>query len=133
MNLKGNFSMIRFIEHYFHYADERGSITGLINDGAWAEINLIQSEGNAVRGNHYHEYTEELFVILEGKIRLKLQRVKGQNFVGDCEEYLVQEGNVFIIEKNTNHVFEIVDASKWINALSIKTDSLNPDIVRVNS
>ena len=123
--------MIKFIENYFQHKDDRGSITGLVDFGQWEELNIIESEAGIKRGNHYHKNTEELFVILDGKIKISLQSVNDNKLEGEIIEYEVKQGDVFIIEVNTNHVFEILEKSRWINMLSIKTDMNSPDIIRV--
>jgi len=64
--------MIKILEPYFLFEDERGFLKGLINFGNWHEINLIYSQANSIRGNHYHKETEEIFIILEGKIKVTL-------------------------------------------------------------
>ncbi|NCD10923.1 MAG: cupin domain-containing protein [Epsilonproteobacteria bacterium] len=123
--------MIKFITNYFQHKDDRGSITGLVNFGQWEELNIIESEAGVKRGNHYHKNTQELFVILDGKIKISLQNIQGDRLAGEIKEYEVKQGDVFMIEINTNHVFEILEKSRWINMLSIKTDEKLPDIVRV--
>ena len=67
--------MIEFIPNYTKHSDKRGYFRGLINFGNWEEINFICSEAGTIRGNHYHENTDELFVILDGKIKIILQKV----------------------------------------------------------
>lgn len=123
--------MIEFIPNYIEYSDERGYFLGLINFGNWKEINIICSEADTVRGNHYHKNTNELFLILEGKIKITLQKVL-DNKVLDNEKktFDVQEGDVFLIKKNVNHIFETIEYSKWINVLSQKLNIDNPDIHR---
>ena len=123
--------MIEFIPNYIEYSDKRGSFLGLINFGNWKEINIICSEADTVRGDHYHENTDELFLILEGKIKITLQKVL-VNKVLDNEKktFDVQEGDVFLIKKNVNHIFETIEYSKWINVLSQKLNIDNPDLHR---
>ena len=123
--------MIEIIPNYIEYSDKRGSFLGLINFGNWKEINIICSEADTVRGGHYHENTDELFLILEGKIKITLQKVL-DNKVLDNEKKIfgVQEGDVFLIKKNVNHIFETIEYSKWINVLSQKLNIDNPDIHR---
>lgn len=123
--------MIKFIDNYFEHKDERGSIKGLVNFGQWEELNIIESEAGMTRGNHYHIVTEELFVILDGKISVSVQKVENKIFIGEIEEFIVKSGDVFLIEKGTNHTFEILEKSRWINMLSTKTDNKCPDIVRI--
>ena len=123
--------MIEFIPNYIEYSDKRGSFLGLIDFGNWKEINIICSEADTVRGDHYHKNTDELFLILEGKIKITLQKVL-DNKVLDNEKKIfgVQEGDVFLIKKNVNHIFETIEYSKWIIVLSQKLNIDNPDIHR---
>ena len=123
--------MIEFIPNYIEYSDKRGSFLGLINFGNWEEINIISSEADTVRGDHYHKNTDELFLILEGKIKITLQKVLGNKVLdNEKETFDVQEGDVFLIKKNVNHIFETIEYSKWINVLSQKLNIDNPDIHR---
>ena len=125
--------MIEFIPNYIKHSDKRGYFLGLINFGNWKEINFICSEAGTIRGNHYHENTDELFIILEGKIKIILQNVLGKKKVLDNKKkiFSVKEGDVFLIKKNVNHIFEIIEHSKWINVLSQKIDKEKPDIHRI--
>jgi len=123
--------MIKFINEYFLHEDDRGFIRGLLNFGTWEEINIIESESGIIRGNHYHTSTEELFIILEGKIGITLQKVVDGNLIEEVEEYEVKKDDVFLINKNINHIFEILEYSKWINVLTKKISKLNPDIMKV--
>ena len=124
--------MIEFIPNYFELSDERGSFLGLINFGTWKEVNIICSEADTVRGGHYHENTDELFLILEGKIKITLQKVLVNKVLdNEKETFDVQEGDVFLIKKNVNHIFETIEYSKWINVLSQKLNKDKPDIHRI--
>ena len=126
--------MIEFIPNYFEHSDKRGSFLGLINFGNWEEINFICSEAGTIRGNHYHENMDELFIILEGKIKIILQKVLGKKKLENKQKtFYVKEGDVFLIKKNVNHIFEIIEHSKWINVLSQKINKEKPDIHRILS
>ena len=124
--------MIEFITNYFKYSDERGSIDGLVNFGNWKEINIICSEAGTIRGNHYHKNIDELFLVLEGQIKITLQKVLGDKALdNEKETFIVLEGDVFLIKKNVNHIFEIIEKSKWINVLPKRVNKLKPDIHRI--
>jgi oxalate decarboxylase/phosphoglucose isomerase-like protein (cupin superfamily) len=124
--------MIEFIPNYFEYSDDRGSINGLVNFGTWKEINIIYSEAVTVRGNHYHKNTDELFLVIEGKIKITLQKVlDDKELDNEKKTFDVQEGDVFLIKKNVNHIFETIDNSKWINVLSQRINKVKPDIHRI--
>ena len=124
--------MIEFINNYFNYSDERGSINGLVNFGNWKEINIISSDAGTIRGNHYHKDIDELFLVLEGKIRINLQKVLNNKVLdNEMKTFIVSEGDVFLIKKNVNHIFETIENSKWINVLSQKVNKDTPDIHRI--
>jgi len=120
--------MIIRVEHYFTHRDSRGSITGLINDGVWKEFNIITSESDIIRGNHYHKHTTELFMILEGCIKVKTQYVHDGQLIGEISEDKVHANDVFLIRPLINHTFEVLEASRWINVLSEKMDEENLDM-----
>jgi len=46
-------------------------------------------------------------------------------------DYSITKNDVFVIEKMTYHTFEIIEESTWINALTIKMDNNNPDIISI--
>lgn len=122
--------MLQFVNRYFVHTDERGSIQGLINQGMWRELNLITSDTDIVRGNHYHKKTRELFIILEGNIEVRTQAVNKGKLVGNLSVHQVKAGDVFWVEPMTNHTFTPHEPSKWINALSEPVDKEHPDFYR---
>lgn len=123
--------MIKFLKNDFSINDDRGSIKGLVNTGNWRELNFFETIANQKRGAHYHKLTDELFIILKGKIKIHLSRVSEEGkLVGEKEHHVVSKGDVFIIPKLTFHAFEILEDTKWINGLSVKFDDLKPDIYK---
>lgn len=129
--MRKKLKMIKFISNYFEHSDLRGSIKGLVNFGEWREINIIESKANTERGNHFHLYTEELFIILEGRIKITLHRiVDGTIDTSSAVCYEAVAGDVFLIEAQVNHLFNVLEDSKWLNVLSHPTDSTSPDINR---
>ena len=121
--------MIKFYSNYFKKEDSRGTILGLIDQGNWKELNYFSTEPNQIRGNHYHKKTDELFIILKGKLEIKLTRVSiNDQLEGESELFSIKQGDVFVIPKMVYHVFNIVEKSEWINALSLKMDIKFPDI-----
>ncbi|MFH2069164.1 MAG: hypothetical protein ABII89_06870 [Candidatus Omnitrophota bacterium] len=124
--------MLTFIKRYFLHKDDKGSLEGLVNFGNWREFNMIYSEEGSIRGNHFHKDTAELFIILGGEIEVRVQRVAGGLLVGESQKFLVQKGDVFMIEAEINHVFKVKKQSNWINVLSKAINKNNPDIHRAN-
>ncbi|NOT77556.1 MAG: cupin domain-containing protein [Bacteriovoracaceae bacterium] len=118
--------MIKFIENYFAHSDERGSIKGLFNFGTWEEGNLITSNAGTIRGGHYHKGTNELFIILDGRIEITTKELGGDKEVVS----VVTTGDVFFIEPNIVHTFKCIEDSRWINVLSKKMEQVSPDFYR---
>ena len=101
--------MIKFYKNYFVNEDERGRFVGLINDKNWQEINYFHTKENQIRANHYHKHTDELFIILEGKIKITLTKVLSNGKLDKkSSDYSITKNDVFVIEKMTHHVFEII-------------------------
>lgn len=123
--------MFRLIQPYFCHDDDRGVIRGVVNFGVWQEINYVASSADMVRGNHYHRETEELFFVLQGRIRVTLQRVEDGHLAGHMEEFIVGEGAIFMVETRVNHIFHILEGAQWINVLSKPINPECPDIYRV--
>ena len=59
---------------------------GLINEGEWKELNFFSTKAGQVRGDHYHKNTDELFIILEGEIKIKLQILNLKSLRGFVKE-----------------------------------------------
>ncbi|MAD12206.1 MAG: hypothetical protein CMC04_05740 [Flavobacteriaceae bacterium] len=121
--------MLTFLKNHFSVSDSRGEMIGLINQGNWQELNLFKTSSNQLRGSHYHKFTDELFIILKGKIKIQLSKVtENGELIGKTKCINVSKGDVFIIPKLTYHIFEIFETTEWINALSIRLDKKNPDM-----
>jgi oxalate decarboxylase/phosphoglucose isomerase-like protein (cupin superfamily) len=102
---------------------------GLVSEGSWKELNFFSTKVGQSRGNHYHKNTDELFIVLKGKIEIEWTEVDedGKN-IYDLKKVCVREGDVFIIKRKTRHIFNIIENTEWINGLSQKMDEKNPDI-----
>ncbi len=123
--------MVERIERYFIHNDERGTIEGIINKGCWKEINIITSSGSILRGGHYHKETQEMFIILDGEVIVKAQKVENGKLTSEVMEFHARTGDVFIVNPNVVHTFQVEVYSKWLNALSKIIDPKNPDIHRI--
>jgi dTDP-4-dehydrorhamnose 3,5-epimerase-like enzyme len=123
--------MLRVIDRYCRHGDDRGGLEGLVDFGEWRELNLVTSRAGAVRGNHFHEQATELFVILDGEIRIVVQRVEGGRLAGAAEERTVRAGDVVLVEPRVVHTFHVLRDARWINVLSHRMDPAAPDIHRV--
>ena len=123
--------MIQIIKRYFTDRDERGKFEGLINFGNWREFNLVETNANVTRGNHYHKKAKEIFIILKGVVKVTAQNIVKNKLTGDTEEKILKKGDVILIEPYVNHTFYTLDKAKWINVLSQIIQKDSPDIHRI--
>jgi mannose-6-phosphate isomerase-like protein (cupin superfamily) len=113
------------LEPYRQFADARGRMLGVINEGQWEEINFVETAAGQVRGGHFHRETRELFLIISGEIRVRIVD-QGRDSLHDFGP-----GSVFVIEPGESHWFESLTPCTWINVLSRRIDPACPDIVPV--
>ena len=84
--------MIKFYSNYFKKEDPRGKIVGLINQGNWEELNYFCTDSDQIRGNHYHKKTDELFIILKGKLEIQLTEVsQNGELEGRTESFFIKK------------------------------------------
>lgn len=119
---------LRHLKSYCHFSDERGSLSGIIQEGCWKEMNFLSSKAGIVRGGHYHKVSSELFYIISGLIRVEIQSLQGEVI----EQFEAKLGDIFIIEPYEVHTFKVLSESQWINALSEPMNNETPDIYRVS-
>jgi len=123
--------MYKVVNSYFYHQDPRGSITGIINTGLWGELNYITSVKNTIRGGHYHKETEELFFIFKGIIKTTFEKVHDNKKTGEAEVRHFNAGDAFLVSCNVCHTFEVLEDSVWINVLSKKIDTAQPDFYKI--
>lgn len=90
------------IEPDFIFENECGKLTQLVREG-WNQVNVITSVAGSKRGGHYHKINKEGFYIITGKFRLVLEEE------GKSEEYMMQAGDMFIIQPYQKHYFEYIE------------------------
>lgn len=99
MGLKGCKDMlIEIIEPNFKSVSDRGILLQLVRDG-WKQVNVVKYRKGAIGGGHYHKYNKECFFVVTGKIELTVW--KGD----DKEQYIFNEGDMFVIEESVFHTF----------------------------
>ena len=115
------------LEPYRQFADARGRILGVVNEGQWEEINFVETAAGQSRGGHFHRETRELFLIISGEIRVRIGEGPGES------THDFGPGAVFVIEPGEAHWFESLTPCTWINVLSRRIDQACPDIVPVSA
>lgn len=85
------------------FKDKRGIISDIIYNKNFNHCVYILSKKNAVRGNHYHKVTNQLNLILSGKIlyfsKLKHKKLKKKT---------LKKGDLILSKKNEIHAFKCI-------------------------
>jgi dTDP-4-dehydrorhamnose reductase len=121
-----NYCFGNLVPPYFFFADSRGSLTGILQDQKWEEINYIESVKGSIRGNHYHKETKEAFFIIEGEIKISLIDIINNS----KRTFISKKGDILIVNPYILHTFEVLKDSKWINMLSKPLKGKEKDIHR---
>lgn len=119
--------MKRFLSQAMN-VDHRGCFWTAL-DQPWAEVNYVETLANKVRGNHYHQYTYELFFIISGEIEISIESLQS----GERTTFLATKGEQILIEPYELHTFRTKTNAQWIAMLSQKIDPHNPDFHRLPS
>lgn len=113
------------LEAYSLIRDDRGSFRG-ITQQTWGEANFIETNAGAVRGNHYHARTRELFFIVSGRVDVVIEDLRSRERT--C--FIARKGDTFIIEPFEVHTLTARTRARWINMLSRPLESAKPDFHR---
>lgn len=113
--------MIR-LQPYQRQQDARGSFLGITKD-SWHEVNLVSTAAGAVRGNHFHRHTREMFCILSGQVTIDLEDVR----TSARSTFEAGPGALFVVEPFERHTFSARTDCTWLNFLSHPFDAADPD------
>lgn len=111
---------MKLLTPYKLFEDQRGKLVGIINNGCWREMNILESKKDAIRGGHYHKETLELFYFLEGKVEVVIRNLSNNK----VNKLTVNKGDILLIEPNELHTFTMITNAVWINALSQPMDQV---------
>lgn len=90
--------LIQILKPDFTFSDERGTLTQLVHHG-YNQVNVIFSNKNVLRGNHYHEHNTEVFYIISGCFDLTAKKD------GLTETYHFKAGDMFLVPPFVLHSF----------------------------
>jgi len=107
---------------YQRHEDVRGHFLGITQD-TWSEINLVTTRSGAVRGNHFHKDTHEMFCMLSGTVTVDVEDLR----TGERTTFDVNAGDLFLVEPFELHTFHARTNSTWLNFLSRPFDPAHPD------
>jgi quercetin dioxygenase-like cupin family protein len=100
------------------WKDERGECVQVTQDDENLHIAVLEIKKGTERGNHYHEFAEEIFYIIYGKVRL---------YVIDEEtnqEYwlYLSKGDKVNIPPNWTHIFMALEDTLLVEYSPTKYD-----------
>lgn len=116
---------INKLGYYTESSDERGCFRGLINQGKWAEINVVETRSGAVRGRHYHKHTREVVFILKGEVEVELQSIREE---GLRKRLLLRQGEGILLSPEVFHVMRYTQDTVQISLLDQAFDPEHPDL-----
>ena len=112
------------------YIDERGAIQPLVEEGITA-LQVISSEKNTVRANHYHKNDTHYMYVVSGAMRYYFRPV-GCTKEPQCVD--VHPGQMVFTPAMEEHAVHFLEDCIFLNITTGKRDqsTYESDIVRVN-
>lgn len=110
---------------YLKQSDDRGVFQGIINHGAWQEVNVVYTQAFQTRGGHFHRHTTEAIFMLTGRAEVVL------TLCGDAEKKItltLVEGEGIEIPPYTAHDFKYLEDSTHLQLLDLRFDPENQDL-----
>lgn len=92
-----------------NYADERGSITDLIDGAAINHVALFRSVAGSVRGNHYHLQSWAYVYVLSGLLDY---RWRGEE--GPTSRRIIQPGELITIPPLERHSLSMIEDTVFL-------------------
>jgi len=106
------------------FTDNRGTITDLLVTPEYSITHITFTEG-AVRGNHYHEKTEQIDLILKGRLTC----------AKDDEVVEVVQGDRMHILPNVKHAYKAEEPSEMLSICwgVRKGEDYEKDVIRLET
>lgn len=93
------------------YADERGTITMMIEDMQFSSVSLITSKAGAKRANHIHWSDYHVCILTSGKMNYYERPAYSQDKPTKIE---ISPGTIFYTKPQVEHLMEFTeDSSFW--------------------
>lgn len=111
------------------YVDGRGEITDLLNEKI-NHVGFITTKKGVVRAKHYHKQSKQYSYILKGKFEVIVANPENLN---ERENFILNAGEIIIINPKIVHVFIALEDSDMIDMISLSREgtSYEDDVVRV--
>ncbi len=112
------------------HKDERGEITDLLNEKI-NHVGFITTKKGVIRGKHYHKQATQYSYILKGKFEVVVANPGNTN---EREKFLLNTGEIVIINPKIIHVFKALEDSDMIDMISLSRagTGYEDDVVRVD-
>ena len=100
--------LVEIMKPNFEFKNNGGALIQLVREG-WKQINVLYSNKNSKRGGHYHKICNEAFYIVDGKLKLLLEK-------GDKrEENEFKKGEMFMITPYIKHTFVFLEDTVMVS------------------
>jgi dTDP-4-dehydrorhamnose 3,5-epimerase-like enzyme len=116
---------IKKIRSYVQRHENRGAFTGIINRGTWQEVNYVQTQAGAIRGNHYHKEIHEVVFLLRGHVEVEFLDV---NDPTQKATFYLTDGEGIEIEPYVLHTMKYLTDCEQISLLDRPFDPNNQDL-----
>ena len=117
--------------------DERGLFVELLKDkdiSRYKQISLLTIEPNFFRGMHYHKFTKEAFMLLEGDCKLVYYygRDEDSKFYNDSTVVEMEKYNLVEVLPDQEHVLLSKNGAKLLALSEHEFNPKNPDVYVYN-
>jgi quercetin dioxygenase-like cupin family protein len=97
-----------------NFKDERGTITDLLVTPEYSITHITFNKG-VVRGNHYHEHTKQIDVVLKGKLQGKKTIINHTEYETGISEAILEAGNEAVHWPTEQHAYKALEYSEIIS------------------
>ena len=117
------------------FADNRGTITDIVENVPFDSLTLITCSQGAIRANHYHKETTQYTYILTGSCRYFSQKPGGP-----VEQAVVTRGDLVVSPPLESHAFEALEDTELLafchgprSGTQYETDTFRLDVPLIKS
>ena len=100
----------------FKRTDNRGSLIQVISSLDWQQLNYLKINKDNIFGGHYHKKRTELFYIISGEIKFKIENI--QSNTTSIFYLRSDEEEVLIIEPYEKHTLIALENSEIVELLN---------------
>lgn len=91
------------------FADRRGEIVDILQNEHVKYVTIISFSKGAVRGNHYHNRTEQYNYLVRGRLKITTRQPGGR-----ARSRIIMQGQLFLIPRRERHVMVALKPSSLL-------------------